>query len=149
VLFRSIGLTGWTGVARLVRGEFLKLRSQDFVTAAEALGLSTSRIIFRHILPNALAPVFVTATFGVAGAILLESSLSFLGFGVPPPTPSWGEILNQSRDYVHFAWWLTLSSLVALLRGRFKPQFYKVINKIAGVILLVGFGVSLLLALLK
>lgn len=104
----AIGLTGWTGVARLVRGEFLKLRGQEFVTAAEALGLSTPRIIFRHVLPNALAPVFVTATFGVAGAILVESSLSFLGFGVPPPTPSWGEILSQSRDYVTFAWWLTL-----------------------------------------
>lgn len=104
----AIGLTGWTGVARLVRGEFLKLRGQEFVTAAEALGLSTTRIIFRHVLPNALAPVFVTATFGVAGAILVESSLSFLGFGVPPPTPSWGEILSQSRDYVTFAWWLTL-----------------------------------------
>jgi len=104
----AIGLTGWTGVARLVRGEFLKLRSQEFVVAAEALGLSTPRVIFRHILPNALAPVFVSATFGVAGAILLESALSFLGFGVPPPTPSWGEILSQSRDYVDFAWWLTL-----------------------------------------
>ena len=104
----AIGLTGWTGVARLVRGEFLKLRGQEFVTAAEALGLSTRRVIFRHILPNALAPVFVAATFGVAGAILLESSLSFLGFGVPPPTPSWGEILSQSRDYIDFAWWLPL-----------------------------------------
>ncbi len=104
----AIGLTGWTGVARLVRGEFFKLRNQEFVTAAEALGLSTPRIIFRHILPNALAPVFVSATFGVAGAILLESSLSFLGFGVPPPTPSWGQILSLSRDYVLYAWWLTI-----------------------------------------
>jgi peptide/nickel transport system permease protein len=104
----AIGVTGWTGVARLVRGEFLKLRGQEFVTAAEALGVSTPRIIFRHILPNALAPVFVTATFGIAGAILVESSLSFLGFGVPPPTPSWGQILSQSRTYIDFAWWLTL-----------------------------------------
>lgn len=104
----AIGVTGWTGVARLVRGEFFKLRGQEFVVAAEALGLSTPRIIFRHILPNALAPVFVSATFGIAGAILVESSLSFLGFGVPPPTPSWGEILSQSRDYIDFAWWLTL-----------------------------------------
>lgn len=104
----AIGLTGWTGVARLVRGEFLKLRGLEYVTAAEALGLPTKRVIFRHVLPNALAPVFVTATFGIAGAILVESSLSFLGFGVPPPTPSWGEILSQSRDYIHFAWWLTL-----------------------------------------
>ncbi|OHB69406.1 MAG: peptide ABC transporter permease [Planctomycetes bacterium RBG_16_43_13] len=93
----AIGIVGWTGVARLVRGEFLKLRSQDFVTAARAIGTPASRIIFRHILPNGLAPVFVSATFGVAGAILVESSLSFLGFGVPVPTPSWGQILSDGR----------------------------------------------------
>ena len=104
----AIGLVGWTGVARLVRGEFLKLRSREFVTAAEALGLSTGRIIFRHILPNALAPVFVAVTFGIADAILIESALSFLGFGVPPPTPSWGDTLSQSRKYYDFAWWLTV-----------------------------------------
>jgi peptide/nickel transport system permease protein len=103
-----IGATGWTGVARLVRGEFLKLRAQDFVTASRALGAKDSRVIFRHVLPNALAPVLVSATFGVAGAVLVESSLSFLGFGVPPPTPSWGDILSQSRAYIDFAWWLTL-----------------------------------------
>ncbi len=103
-----IGITGWTGVARLIRGEFLRLRTQDFVVACRTLGASDSRVIFRHVLPNALAPVLVSATFGVAGAILVESSLSFLGFGVPPPTPSWGDILSQSRDYIDFAWWLTL-----------------------------------------
>lgn len=101
-----LGVTGWTGVARLVRGEFLKLRESDFVTAARATGLSNNRIIFRHVLPNALSPVFVTATFGVAGAILTESALSFLGFGVPPPAASWGELLSQSQRYVGFAWWL-------------------------------------------
>jgi peptide/nickel transport system permease protein len=101
-----LGITGWTGAARLVRGEFLKLRESDFVTAARATGLRNSRIIFRHVLPNALSPVFVTATFGVAGAILTESALSFLGFGVPPPAPSWGELLSQSQRYVDFAWWL-------------------------------------------
>lgn len=101
-----LGVTGWTGVARLVRGEFLKLRESDFVTAAKATGLSNNRIIFRHVLPNALSPVFVTATFGVAGAILTESALSFLGFGVPPPAASWGELLSQSQRYVGFAWWL-------------------------------------------
>lgn len=101
-----IGITGWTGVARLVRGEFLKLRESDFATAARATGLSDARVMFRHILPNALAPVLVSATFGVAGAILTESALSFLGFGVPPPTASWGEILSQSKRYVEFAWWL-------------------------------------------
>ena len=103
-----IGITGWTGVARLIRGEFLRLRTQDFVAASRTLGASDLRVIFRHVLPNALAPVLVSATFGVAGAILVESSLSFLGFGVPPPTPSWGDILSQSRDYIDFAWWLTL-----------------------------------------
>jgi peptide/nickel transport system permease protein len=103
-----IGVTGWTPVARLVRAEFLRLKAQDFVTAARALGASQSRIIFWHALRNALGPVFVSATFGVAGAILIESALSFLGFGVPPPTPSWGDILSQSRQYIDFAWWLTV-----------------------------------------
>ncbi|MBI2980867.1 MAG: ABC transporter permease [Deltaproteobacteria bacterium] len=103
-----IGLTGWPGVARLVRGEFLKLRGQDFVTAGRVIGASTSRLIFRHILPNSLAPVLVSATFGVASAILVESGLSFLGFGVQPPTPSWGEALSQSRDFMDIAWWLAL-----------------------------------------
>ena len=102
-----IGLTGWTGAARFVRAEFLKLKEMDFVLASRALGASHGRIIFRHMLPNAMAPVLVSAVFGIAGAILTESSLSFLGFGVPPPTPSWGDILSQSRDYIEFAWWLT------------------------------------------
>ncbi len=101
-----IGLTEWTGVARLIRGEFFKLRESDFATAARATGLRDTRIMFRHLLPNALSPVFVSATFGVAGAILVESSLSFLGFGVPPPTASWGEILSQSKRYIQSAWWL-------------------------------------------
>jgi peptide/nickel transport system permease protein len=104
----ALGLTGWPDVARLVRGEFLKLRNADFTTAARATGLRDTRIMFRHLLPNALAPVLVTATFGVAGAILTESALSFLGFGVPPPTASWGEILKQSKDYVDFAYWLVI-----------------------------------------
>lgn len=103
-----IGLTGWTGVARFVRAEFLKLKQLDFVMASRALGASNSRIIFLHMLPNAMAPVLVSAVFGIAGAILTESSLSFLGFGVPPPTPSWGDVLSQSRDYIEFAWWLTV-----------------------------------------
>lgn len=103
-----IGLTGWTGAARFVRAEFLKLKQLDFITALKALGASNSRIIFLHMLPNAMAPVLVSAVFGIAGAILTESSLSFLGFGVPPPTPSWGDILSQSRDYIEFAWWLTV-----------------------------------------
>ncbi|WP_222615335.1 ABC transporter permease [Persicimonas caeni] len=92
-----IGLTGWTKVARLVRGEFLRLKNQEFVQAAKAMGLKQGRIIFRHILPNSLGPVLVAATFGVAGAILIEASLSFLGLG-PPTAPSWGQILTTGRE---------------------------------------------------
>jgi peptide/nickel transport system permease protein len=103
-----IGLTSWTGIARLVRGEFLKLRELDYVTASKAIGARDWWIIFRHMLPNAMAPVLVSATFGIASTILAESSLSFLGFGVQPPTPSWGDILSQSRSYMDFAWWLTI-----------------------------------------
>jgi peptide/nickel transport system permease protein len=103
-----IGLTSWTGIARIVRGEFLRLREMEFVMASRALGAKDHWIILRHVLPNSLAPVLVSATFGVASTILIESSLSFLGFGVQPPTPSWGDILNQSQDFIDFAWWLTL-----------------------------------------
>ena len=92
-----IGFTGWTGPARLVRAEFLRLRNLDFVTAARAAGLTDRRIIFRHVLPNALGPILVTATFGVASSVIVESSLSFLGFG-DPTLPSWGRILSYGRD---------------------------------------------------
>lgn len=102
-----IGLTGWTGIARLTRGEFLKLRNQDFVTACLSQGMPTRRILGRHLLPNAMAPVLVSASFGIASAILIESSLSFLGFGVRPPTPSWGELLSQAKSVIDVAWWLT------------------------------------------
>jgi len=102
-----IGITGWAGVARLVRGEFLRIRNLDYVSAAQALGLPKRRIIFRHVLPNALAPVFVSATFGVAVAILVESSLSFLGFGVPPNVASWGSILAKARELLPAGWWIT------------------------------------------
>ncbi|GFO56287.1 peptide ABC transporter permease [Geomonas sp. Red276] len=110
-----IGLTSWTGVARLVRAEVLSLKSRDFVLAARVLGASDARIIFRHILPNALSPVLVSATLGVAGAILTESALSFLGIGVQPPTPSWGNILTSGKDYIEFAWWLSLYPGLAIL----------------------------------
>ena len=103
-----IGITGWTGIARLVRGEFLKQRESEYVAAAKVQGAKWYRIVFRHIFPNTLAPVLVSATFGVASAILMESSLSFLGFGVQPPTPSWGDILSQSHDFIDIAWWLAL-----------------------------------------
>ncbi|HRI86947.1 MAG TPA: ABC transporter permease [Candidatus Hydrogenedentes bacterium] len=110
-----LGITSWTGTARLVRGEMLKLRNVEFALAARASGFSDSRIIFRHLLPNALSPVLVSATFGVAGAILIESALSFLGFGVPPPTASWGEVLSQSKTYLtRGAWWLVVFPGVAI-----------------------------------
>ncbi len=102
-----IGVTGWTGVARFVRGEFFRVKNVDFVQAAHALGFHHFRIIFRHVLPNAVAPVFVTVTFGIAGAILTESGLSFLGFGVPPDQASWGSILSSSRQLLPEGWWLT------------------------------------------
>jgi peptide/nickel transport system permease protein len=101
-----IGLTGWTGIARLVRGEFLRLVDQEFVLAGRALGYSPMRIIFRHVLPNAMAPVLVSATFGIAGAILTESALSFLGLGISKPTPSWGGLLADGRDALQHAPWL-------------------------------------------
>ena len=110
-----IGVTGWMGVARLVRAEVLSIKERDYITAARSIGASNIRIIFRHILPNAAAPVFVAATLGVAGAILTESALSFLGIGVQPPTPSWGNILTSGKDYLEFAWWLSLFPGVAIL----------------------------------
>jgi len=110
-----IGLTGWMGVARLVRAEVMSLREREFVMAARGLGASDLRIIVRHILPNAMSPVLVTATLGVAGAILTESALSFLGIGVQPPTPSWGNILTAGKDYIEFAWWLSLFPGLAIL----------------------------------
>ena len=102
-----IGLTTWTDLARLVRAEVLSLKNREYVLAARASGASHARIIIRHILPNAMAPVFVSVTFGVAGAILIESGLSFLGLGVQPPDPSWGNILTSGKDYIETAWWLT------------------------------------------
>ena len=110
-----IGLTSWMGVARLVRAEFLSLREREFVTAARALGASDTRLILRHMLPNALAPVMVSATLGVAGAILTESALSFLGLGVQPPTPSWGNILTAGTDNIEIAWWLSVFPGLAIL----------------------------------
>jgi len=110
-----IGITGWMSVARLVRAEFLSLKERDFAVAERALGARDFRIIFRHILPNALAPVFVAATLGVAGAILTESALSFLGIGVQPPTPSWGNILTAGKDNIQIAWWLSLYPGLAIL----------------------------------
>ena len=110
-----IGLTSWEGTARFVRAEFLTLREQDFVVAAQALGLPERRIIFRHMVPNAIAPVLVSATIGVASAILTESALSFLGFGVQPPYATWGNILADGKDFIFDAPWLFFIPGVAIL----------------------------------
>ena len=110
-----IGLTSWPGVSRLVRAEFLSLKERDYVMSVRALGAGTNRIIFLHILPNAMTPVLVVATLGVAGAILTESGLSFLGFGVQPPQPTWGNILTAGRMYIFDAWWLTVFPGLAIL----------------------------------
>jgi len=110
-----IGITSWMSTARFVRAEFLALREQDFVTAAQALGLPEWRIIFRHLIPNALAPVLVSATINVAHAILTESALSYLGFGVRPPYATWGNILADGRSYIFDAPWLFLIPGVAIL----------------------------------
>jgi peptide/nickel transport system permease protein len=109
-----IGVTGWMGVCRLVRAEFLTLRERDFVVAARAIGAGDGRLIFRHILPNALPPVLVAAVLGVAGAILTESGLSFLGLGVQPPVPSWGNILTAGKDNIDVAWWLSFFPGIAI-----------------------------------
>lgn len=110
-----IGLTSWMGTTRFVRAEFLSLRELDFVAAARALGVGDFRIIFRHIMPNAIAPVLVSATIGIASAILTEAGLSFLGFGVPPPHATWGNILSGGQKYVFDAPWLTFIPGIAIL----------------------------------
>lgn len=110
-----IGLTGWPGLTRLVRGECLSIRERGFVQAAKVLGLSNTRVMFVHLLPNVMAPILVTATLGIGGAILTESALSFLGLGVQPPTPSWGNILTAGKDYITVAWWLSLYPGLAIL----------------------------------
>jgi peptide/nickel transport system permease protein len=103
-----IGITSWMGVARLVRGEYLKIRELQYVEAAKAIGCSDLRIIFRHMLPNAQAPIIVAATLGMAGAILTESALSFLGMGVQPPMPSWGNMLIDAQAYMRDAPWMAV-----------------------------------------
>ncbi len=110
-----IGLTSWMGVARLVRAEFLSLKEREFVLSAKLAGASDARIIFVHILPNALPPVLVAATLGVGNAILIESALSFLGLGVQPPTPSWGNMLTEGKSCLEVAWWMSVFPGLAIL----------------------------------
>ena len=109
-----IGLTSWMGVARLVRAQVLSLKEQEFIQAAQGIGCSTSRIILRHLVPNTLAPILVSATLGIGSAILTESALSFLGIGVQPPIPSWGNILNEGKATLGVAWWLMLAPGTAI-----------------------------------
>jgi peptide/nickel transport system permease protein len=110
-----IGLTSWMGVTRLVRAEFLSLGEREFVQASRTLGAKDARLIFKHLLPNSLTPIIVSAVLGVAGAVLMESGLSFLGLGVQAPQASWGNILTDGKEYIQFAWWLSLFPGLAIL----------------------------------
>lgn len=106
LIVTALALTQWPSTTRLVRGEILSLREREFAEAARALGFSSSRIIFRHLLPNALAPIIVAATLGIGNTIVLEAGLSFLGLGIQPPTPSWGTMVADGRNYLLNAWWI-------------------------------------------
>ncbi len=110
-----IGFTSWTGVARLIRAEILSLKEREFVEAARATGASDFRIIIRHLIPNGTGPVLVSVVLGIAGAILVEAALSFLGLGVQPPTPSWGNILTEAKATLGIAWWITVFPGFAIL----------------------------------
>ena len=110
-----IGATSWMGVARLVRAEILSLKERDFVLIARVYGAGTFRIIFKHLLPNALPPILVSASLGLGQAILIESALSFLGIGVQPPIPSWGNILIEGKETLEVAWWLSVFPGFAIL----------------------------------
>lgn len=110
-----IGLTSWMGVTRLVRGEVLSIKERQFVEAARAIGATDARIIFRHVLPNSIAPIIVAATLGMAGAILTESALSFLGLGVQPPMPSWGNMLMDAQAYLIDAPWMAVIPGILIL----------------------------------
>jgi peptide/nickel transport system permease protein len=140
-----IGLTGWMGVTRLVRAEFLSLKEREFVVWSQAIGASGFRIVWRHILPNAMAPVLVAMTLGIPAAILTESGLSFLGLGVQPPFATWGNILNEGKDTIEIAWWLSLYPGVAILvtvlsynllgegiRDALDPRLRQAIGRIVG-----------------
>lgn len=104
-LYLAVALIGWAGVSRIVRGQVLSLRERDFVASARAVGAGTWRILFKHILPNALSPIIIEATLGMGGMIMLEAGLSFLGLGVQAPTPSWGSMVQAGLAYMRSAWW--------------------------------------------
>src|SRR5690606_2553014 len=108
VLILVVGVAGWVGYARLTRGMDLSAREHQYVLSAQAAGATRTRIMLRHILPNISAPLIVLATFQLTSLILLESSLSFLGIGVQPPTPSWGSMIGEGREYLNTAWWIAV-----------------------------------------
>ncbi len=110
-----LGATSWMGTARLVRGQILSLRSMDFVSAAESLGAGRRRIIFRHLIPNTLTVMIISATLRIGGIILTEAALSFLGLGVPPPTPSWGQMVFEGREALLSAWWVSTFPGLAII----------------------------------
>jgi peptide/nickel transport system permease protein len=114
-LILVLAISGWVIYARVVRSQVIRLKEMEFIHAATASGCSIWRILFRHLLPNSLTPVIVLVTFGLASMILLESSLSFLGLGVQPPTPSWGGMLNEARNYISQAWWVSVMPGVAIM----------------------------------
>lgn len=107
-VFLALGLVSWTSLARVIRGAVLSIKQQEYIEAARVLGASNSRILFRHVLPNTVAPAIILVTLGIGGAILAEASLSFLGLGAQPPTPSWGSMLSTGRDYLLQAPWLSI-----------------------------------------
>ena len=114
VVFIAIGVVTWPGIARLVRGQVLSVKSQEYVLAARTLGMSSGRVLWRHVFPNCLSPVIVTYTLGVGSAILAEASLSFLGLGAQPPTASWGSMINLGKDFIRTAPWVSISPGVAI-----------------------------------
>lgn len=113
-IFFALGLVGWADMARLIRGQVLTYRKQEFVEAARAMGSSTARILFRHILPQVIAPIIITLTMGVAGAIMAETALSFLGLGAQPPTPTWGSMMNHARQFIYQAPHLVFAPGIAI-----------------------------------
>lgn len=114
VVFLAIGFVTWPGMARLMRGQVVSTKTREFIKAAKALGFSHTRILWRHIVPNCLAPVIVTYTLGIAGAIMAEASLSFLGLGAQPPIPSWGAIINGGKDFLRVAPWISTTPGIAI-----------------------------------
>ncbi|WMI71754.1 ABC transporter permease [Aminobacterium sp. MB27-C1] len=116
VIFISIGIVTWVPIARVARAQFISLREREYVEATKALGLPTSRIIFRHILPNAIAPIIVQATLGMGGVITTEAGLAFLGFGAQPPTPSWGLMISEGQRYLTTGqWWWAIFPGLAIM----------------------------------